>query len=47
MGFCKSSADCHTGDEIIGEMTIEQCCLGTTNGLAIVTGEICTPCIGM
>ena len=46
MGVCRSTASCSAGDEI-GRMTIEQCCLGTTNGLAISTGEICTPCIGM
>ena len=44
--MCTSTADCSTGNET-GEMTIEQCCLGTTNGLAFSTGEICTPCIGM
>ena len=47
MGMCKSTASCSDGDEI-GKMTIEQCCLGTTNGLRLAfrTGEICTPCIG-
>ena len=47
MGSCRSTAGCSAGDEI-GRMTIEQCCLGTTNGLAFTEVEtvICTPCIG-
>ena len=43
---CRSTVSCGEDDEI-GIMTIEQCCLGTPNGLAFSTGEICTPCIGM
>ena len=49
MGMCRSSVDCTMGDEVIGVMTLEQCCLGTTNGLAVSEfgGDTCTPCIGM
>ena len=48
MGICRSTADCSAGVEI-GRMTIEQCCLGTTNGLAFteVGTVMCTTCIGM
>ena len=48
MGICRSTADCSAGDEI-GRMTIEQCCLGTTNGLAFTEVETasCSTCIGM
>ena len=48
MGSCRSTADCSASGEI-GRMTIEQCCLGTTNGLAFteVGTVMCTTCIGM
>ena len=46
--MCRSTANCSTGEEI-GRMTIEQCCLDTTNGLAFsgIGGVTCTTCIGM
>ena len=43
---CRSSADCSGGYEI-GEMTIEECCLKTSDGLALQQGNSCTPCIGL
>ena len=48
MGSCRSTADCSGGFEV-GEMTIEQCCLGTTNGLAFsaIGTDLCTTCIGV
>ena len=46
VGICTTTVDCSGGSDV-GIMTMDECCLGTTNGLAFITGEVCTPCIGM
>lgn len=48
IGSCRNSANCSIGEDI-GTMTIEQCCLNTTNGLAFMEFglNICATCIGV